>query len=179
MRRGDFMDTAKVDIRKLQILNDRIAQTIDALNQVRLSVHGVSASPSALGYGAVSPFFGAPGIGHSGGWAPQFASPLSMMNPFYSQLWSASLSPYAAAASNPYAAAAYNPAAAAWGASLGIGHSSPADYASAAAAQAAAAAQIAAASSAAASSQFPFAAWGYSPYANSAASAYGSSYGIY
>jgi hypothetical protein len=39
--RGDDMETAKVDIRKLQLLNDRIAQTIDALNQVRLSVHGV------------------------------------------------------------------------------------------------------------------------------------------
>ena len=29
--------TAKVDIAKLQILNDRICQTLDALNQVRLS----------------------------------------------------------------------------------------------------------------------------------------------
>ena len=32
---------AKVDVRKLQILNDRINQTIDALNQVRVSVHGL------------------------------------------------------------------------------------------------------------------------------------------
>jgi hypothetical protein len=36
------METAKVDIRKLQALNDRINQCIDALNQVRLSVHGLS-----------------------------------------------------------------------------------------------------------------------------------------
>ncbi|HYL04811.1 MAG TPA: hypothetical protein VE075_02165 [Thermoanaerobaculia bacterium] len=36
------METAKVDIRKLQLLNDRINQSIDALNQVRLSVHGLS-----------------------------------------------------------------------------------------------------------------------------------------
>jgi len=36
------METAKVDIRKLQLLNDRICQTIDALNQVRLSVHGLT-----------------------------------------------------------------------------------------------------------------------------------------
>jgi hypothetical protein len=36
------METAKVDIRKLQLLNDRINQTIDALNQVRLTVHGLS-----------------------------------------------------------------------------------------------------------------------------------------
>jgi hypothetical protein len=32
---------AKVDVRKLQVLNDRINQTLDALNQVRLSVHGL------------------------------------------------------------------------------------------------------------------------------------------
>jgi len=38
------MDTAKVDIRKLQLLNDRINQVIDALNQVRLSVHGLGLS---------------------------------------------------------------------------------------------------------------------------------------
>jgi hypothetical protein len=38
------METAKIDIRKLQLLNDRINQTIDALNQVRLSVHGLSHS---------------------------------------------------------------------------------------------------------------------------------------
>jgi hypothetical protein len=36
---------AKVDVRKLQLLNDRIAQTIEALNQVRLSVHGLSHTP--------------------------------------------------------------------------------------------------------------------------------------
>jgi hypothetical protein len=39
------METAKVDIRKLQLLNDRINQCIDALNQVRISVHGLSHSP--------------------------------------------------------------------------------------------------------------------------------------
>lgn len=38
------METARIDIRKLQLLNDRISQTIDALNQVRLSVHGLSHS---------------------------------------------------------------------------------------------------------------------------------------
>jgi hypothetical protein len=42
------METAKVDIRKLQVLNDRISQTIEALNQVRLSVHGL-ASNGAFG----------------------------------------------------------------------------------------------------------------------------------
>ena len=41
------METAKVDIRKLQLLNDRINQCIDALAQVRLSVHGLSHSNPA------------------------------------------------------------------------------------------------------------------------------------
>jgi hypothetical protein len=75
---------AKVDIRKLQLLNDRINQTIDALNQVRLSVHGLAHSQyqgplqgqlPGLGFG--SPFGGqlqgygplaAQGIGGFGGW---------------------------------------------------------------------------------------------------------------
>lgn len=33
------METVKVDIQKLQVLNDRINQTIDALGQLRQSVH--------------------------------------------------------------------------------------------------------------------------------------------
>ena len=37
-----MMETAKVDIRKLQQLNDRINQCLDALDQVRTSVHGLS-----------------------------------------------------------------------------------------------------------------------------------------
>jgi hypothetical protein len=45
-----MMETAKVDIRKLQLLNDRINQLFDALNQVRLSVHGLShTAPMAPG----------------------------------------------------------------------------------------------------------------------------------
>jgi hypothetical protein len=74
---------AKVDVRKLQVLNDRINQTIDALNQVRLSVHGLGhtgATPSMnpLAYmtqGFGQPFggqgfgpqgFGGPGFGQQG-----------------------------------------------------------------------------------------------------------------
>lgn len=51
------METAKVDIRKLQLLNDRIAQCFYALNQVRLSVHGLSqGNPyGAAGIGATNP----------------------------------------------------------------------------------------------------------------------------
>lgn len=63
------METAKVDIRKLQLLNDRINQCIDALNQVRLSVHGLSQTSGAApgisfgGLGAVPGFI--PGLSHT------------------------------------------------------------------------------------------------------------------
>ena len=62
------METAKVDIRKLQTLNDCINRTIEALNQVRLSVHG--AGPQ--GFGMVP---GIGGIAHAaaGGYYPQFS----------------------------------------------------------------------------------------------------------
>ena len=43
-----MVETAKVDIRKLQQLNDRINQCLDALNQVRLSVHGLSHTTAAF-----------------------------------------------------------------------------------------------------------------------------------
>jgi len=65
------METAKVDIRKLQALNDRINQCIDALNQVRLSVHGLAHTtpagpffPAGVGTLAPTPFgVGYPGLG--------------------------------------------------------------------------------------------------------------------
>ena len=57
------METAKVDIKKLQALNDRINQCIDALNQVRLSVHGLAHTtpggpfiPSGVGTLAIKEF---------------------------------------------------------------------------------------------------------------------------
>jgi len=78
------METAKVDIRKLQMLNDYITRTMEALNQVRLSVHAGGLSHTApIGFaGAIgNPFmgypttlgtpFGTPGIG---GIAPQYAA---------------------------------------------------------------------------------------------------------
>lgn len=84
---------AKVDVRKLQVLNDRINQTIDALNQVRLSVHGVqglghTGVPPQLGF--LTQGFGIPqtqgwgqqgftgGLGHTGGVPPQL-NPLSYL----------------------------------------------------------------------------------------------------
>ena len=65
------METAKVDIRKLQVLNDRINQCIDALNQVRLSVHGLSHAPQGqFGTQGINPLqqgpFGYPGAGPMG-----------------------------------------------------------------------------------------------------------------
>ena len=61
------METAKVDIRKLQLLNDRINQCLDALSQVRLSVHGLSHTQATSPLGA-----GAQGVGYAD---PRFADP--------------------------------------------------------------------------------------------------------
>ena len=47
---------AKIDIRKLQVLNDRLVQAIEALNQVRMSVYG--ATPGPVGFGG--------GLSHTG-----------------------------------------------------------------------------------------------------------------
>jgi len=61
------METAKVDIRKLQLLNDRINQVIDALNQVRLSVHGIqqpAAGPFGISQQVGYPLQGAMGGGY-------------------------------------------------------------------------------------------------------------------
>jgi len=82
----------KVDIRKLQLLNDRINQTIDALNQVRMSV-----TPTLMHstFGTQVPFAGSPmGVGswqNVGAWqnpaiAPYLYSGLAhtaaQVNPF-------------------------------------------------------------------------------------------------
>jgi hypothetical protein len=58
--------TARVDIERLQILNDRLCQTLDALNQVRLSAHNVSyGHPQAFGQNAFGQSaFGQPFINH-------------------------------------------------------------------------------------------------------------------
>jgi hypothetical protein len=80
------METAKVDIKKLQVLSDRINQCIDALNQVRLSVHGLTQSnPFNQGFqGFGSPGI-TPGLSHTSGATPPFGT--------------AGINPYA----NPYA----------------------------------------------------------------------------
>jgi hypothetical protein len=73
---------AKVDIRKLQILNDRITQTIDALNQVRLTVHGLAhtspqMTPFTSGLGIGTPGIGQQGFASQGFGVPFGTSPLS------------------------------------------------------------------------------------------------------
>jgi len=89
------METAKVDIRKLQLLNDRINQCIDALSQVRLSVHGLSSATNPTnpslgagfgGYGQVPV-----GLSHTGAFGSPFASPGigGVMNPGIQQAFGA------------------------------------------------------------------------------------------
>jgi hypothetical protein len=77
------METVKVDLQKLQQLNDRISQAIEALNQVRMSTHGLQhtapwqVSPWAQPpIGPVSPLLGNP-----------FASALGLQHsvPFHAQ----------------------------------------------------------------------------------------------
>jgi len=68
---------AKVDVRKLQILNDRINQTIDALNQVRLSVHG-------LGHTGMNPQGFGPGYGVPQGLGAQNPYLFGAPNPYQS-----------------------------------------------------------------------------------------------
>jgi hypothetical protein len=70
------METAKVDIRKLQMLNDCINRTIEALNQVRLSVHGGGLSHSSP-YGMQS--IGSPAL--MAGYPGAFASPYAALAP--------------------------------------------------------------------------------------------------
>lgn len=73
---------AKVDVRKLQMLNDRIIQTLEALTQVRASVHGIGQTGP---YGAYPPVmqgpWAQPGLGHSPAMTPYapYASPYASL----------------------------------------------------------------------------------------------------
>lgn len=65
---------ARVDIRKLQLLNDRITQTIDALNQVRWSVHGLQhATGGVPNQGAFGPMQQTLPFGNQNVYAQPFA----------------------------------------------------------------------------------------------------------
>ncbi|MGE5183587.1 MAG: hypothetical protein ACM31C_16055 [Acidobacteriota bacterium] len=69
------METVKVDMQKLQLLNDRIAQTIEALNQLRLSVHGIQHTPSQMTPWGVPVSFGQSPWGQSPWGQPAFGQP--------------------------------------------------------------------------------------------------------
>src|SRR5262247_2166024 len=85
------METAKVDIRKLQLLNDRINQCLDALNQVRLSVHGLSQGLSHSGPQAGINAGPATGFGQSGFGASPFSQ--TGVNPFVQSPFSPGITP--------------------------------------------------------------------------------------
>ena len=70
------METARVDIQRLQLLNDRINQTIDALNQVRLSVHGLQSTPTPT-MGQIPGTYGF-GLSHSSGFVPSGLAPFGL-----------------------------------------------------------------------------------------------------
>lgn len=111
------METVKVDIQKLQLLNDRLAQTIDALNQVRMSVHGIQHSGGQVAPWGYSPYSTYPTT-QSYGFAPAFSpyaqpfvSPYAQTpygSPMFSGIQHSSVpfaSPFATSpfATNPYA----------------------------------------------------------------------------
>ncbi len=71
------METVKVDVQKLQLLNERITQAIDALNQVRMSAHGIQHTPVPWAYGTPYGVPTAQPVGVSPQFNPyaQYASP--------------------------------------------------------------------------------------------------------
>ena len=77
----DSIATTRIDLQKLQLLNDRICQCLDALNQVRLSAHASTFAPTPYGYGynhfAGQPAFGSPvwNSGFQPGFQPGFNTP--------------------------------------------------------------------------------------------------------
>lgn len=113
---------ARVDIRKLQLLNDRITQTIDALNQVRWSVHGLQHAtggvPSQGAYGP-NPMQQTLPFGNQSVYGQPFAQqafgPWQQGNPFAQSFAQQGFGISPLAQTNPYAQAAMN--------GIGIQHS--------------------------------------------------------
>jgi hypothetical protein len=104
------METAKVDIRKLQLLNDRINQCLEALSQVRLTVHGLSHTAGQIpGQGLGLPSgvggFGYPQIGiglPQAGPFGQFGGPGVPYPPFAGLGHSSGIGPFQAFAQQPF-----------------------------------------------------------------------------
>jgi hypothetical protein len=144
------METARVDIRKLQLLNDRINQCLDALNQVRLTVHGLSHTglqsglqsgaqsglPSGLqtGVGSQTPFVQMGGIGAIDPRFAQAAQAQGIQGFIGTQGYGAGLShtPFTPFVQQPFAQSAYGlpvagfpsnvPSFPQWGQQGGLGH---------------------------------------------------------
>lgn len=73
------METVKVDIQKLQLLNDRINQTIEALSQLRQTVHAYT-PPVGLQHSVANvPFAQGFGLGY-GVNAPTMFSPVGLQH---------------------------------------------------------------------------------------------------
>ena len=106
------MDTAKVEIGKLQLLCDRINSMLDALNQVRLSVHGLQNSnvqaTNGTNWQAPAPWtswqattpwqFGGPyatGMAHTSPWW-NWQTPIGYNPTWFSTPWTANVTPWAA-----------------------------------------------------------------------------------
>ena len=110
------METVRVELRKLQQLNDRINQTIDALTQLRQSVHGFQ--PTAFGGG----------LQHTGAYANPYAQS-AIGNP-YASIASGMSSPFASAIGAPFAGVSstgnpwYGPAASIAASQAGLSHTS-------------------------------------------------------
>lgn len=116
------METVKVDLQKLQLLNDRITQCIDALNQVRLSAHGLQHSSAQLGY--------APTLLPQPMFAPQAGLPAQMPGIAHTTAFAPSVGPWGAGAVFPQVlpqqiSPQLFPQAGVYGAYGGISHTSP------------------------------------------------------
>lgn len=171
------METAKVDIRKLQTLSDCINRTIEALNQVRLSVHAGNLPYATLGlqqtFGAFPNAFGIspqimgqvpgviPGIAHS---APAYFNQLAGVSPLANLAAQAALNQAALnnqAFNTPWNNAAWNNAnlnGAAFNqfGQTGLGHTGVDRFATDGFVDPYTNARIA--------QTFPFVTWGYSPF---------------
>jgi hypothetical protein len=110
------METVKVDLRKLQTLNDRINQTIDALTQLRQSVHGFQ--PAAFGQG----------LSHTGAYGSPYTSGAYGMGAGIQAgipgAVAAGFSPWASASGVPFASPSAIAGQNAWWGPAGLSHSS-------------------------------------------------------
>lgn len=80
------METVKVDIQKLQLLNDRINQTIEALTQLRQTVHAYTPPTAGLQHTGVGMPFGQQGfvpgygVGAQGGFPAAFPQQMGLQH---------------------------------------------------------------------------------------------------